>query len=136
VHAVNNVVEIRMQQRFAAANGNNRRSQFLQLVYPAQHLRGCDRLGKIVEFVAISARQIAPANRNQVSKQGMVRGRHGFQNLPDSVRISFQTLDTAAKPSRPGNHRTSVFAIYWCFFCRGLFCRRLSHQRLTHSKRT
>jgi hypothetical protein len=39
-----------------------------------------NRLGEIVVFVAIGARQIAATDRNQMNEDRVVRGRHSFQN--------------------------------------------------------
>ena len=59
-------VEVRMEQRFAAADRDNRGSKRRQLVDALQHLLGSDRFREAVEFVAVSARKIAAADGNDV----------------------------------------------------------------------
>ena len=63
-----------MQERFAAADGNNGRADFAQPVDPANHFRGVHRLRKIVKFVAVRAGQIAAPDRNDMHEQRMARG--------------------------------------------------------------
>ena len=72
--AADQVVKIRVEQRFAAAEGNDAGAQFAEMVDAAVHLFGWHGRGKIVIFVAISTSQIAAANGDDVSQDWMFRG--------------------------------------------------------------
>jgi hypothetical protein len=63
-----------MEQRFAAADGDNACPQVSQMVKPTNHDFGGQGLGKVVIFVAVSTREIAPADGNDVHKNRMASG--------------------------------------------------------------
>ena len=73
-HVSDDVIQFRMQQRLATAEGDNHRSQTRQFVNPALHCFQRNRLGEIVELVAVGARKIAAANRDYVRQDGPVGG--------------------------------------------------------------
>src|SRR5215470_999391 len=76
-----------MHQRLAAADRDHRCAQFAEFIDPVQHLLGRDRLGEVVEFVAVRAGQIATPDRNQMRQQRVVNRGYGLDDLPDSVSI-------------------------------------------------
>jgi len=89
---VNNVVQLRMQQRFPAADRDHGSAQIAQLIHPPQHLFGRHGLRKIIELVAVGAGQIAAPDRDQMRQQRMVRRHHGLQDLPQSMNVPFRRL--------------------------------------------
>ena len=64
-----------MQQRFAAALGDDRGAQFRQLIDAPEHLLERHGLREIVILVAVGAGKIAAANGDQVRQDGVVRAR-------------------------------------------------------------
>ena len=65
-NAADDVVEFGMQQRLAAADGDDGRTEGGEAVDAAEHLVERDGLREIVVFVAIRAREIAAADGNDV----------------------------------------------------------------------
>jgi hypothetical protein len=61
-----NRVEIGVQQRLAAAQRDDAGAQRRKSIDPAKHVVRGDRGGMIVELVAVPAREIAAAGRNEV----------------------------------------------------------------------
>ncbi len=59
-------VEVGMQQRFAAADGDDGRAHFAEAVDAPEHFLERHRLGEIVEFVAVGAGEVAAADRDDV----------------------------------------------------------------------
>ena len=70
--AGNDQIQVRMQQRFATANHNQRSAQPVQMINTIQHHTGFDWGGKIVVFVAVAASQITAANGDQVGLHNVV----------------------------------------------------------------
>jgi hypothetical protein len=66
------VIQIRMQERLTAAERYDACAQICEKIDAPQHFRWGNRLGKIVEFIAISARQIASPRGNDVGKYRVV----------------------------------------------------------------
>ena len=68
----NDIVQLRMQQRFAAADGDDVGTETGEMVQtPAHHVQR-DRLGMIVILVAISTGQIAAAHGDYVRQNRVV----------------------------------------------------------------
>ena len=95
-HVVNDVVQLRMQHRFTAAEGDHGGAEIFQLIDAPQHLFGRYGLGEIIELVAISASQIAAPDRNQMREQRMVGRHEGFEYLPQSMSIALDRFKFAA----------------------------------------
>ena len=81
-----------MQQRLAAADGDGGGAQRTQLVDALEHLVEGNRLGEIVEFVAVSARQIAAPHGNDVRQKRMVSRNHGTHNFAGPAQIAVEAL--------------------------------------------
>jgi hypothetical protein len=96
-----------MQERFAAADGNNGRPDFAQPVDPANHFRGVHRLRKIVKLIAVGAGQIAAPDRNDVHEQGMPRGE---QSPDDAAQFAGARAPGSQSPARFGAewHRLTI----------------------------
>jgi hypothetical protein len=73
-HVRDEFVELRMQQRLAAADGDHRGAHVREQIDAAFHFVDRHRVREIVEFVAVGAGQIAAADRDDVNEQGMARG--------------------------------------------------------------
>ena len=71
-NAANDVVKVRMKQRFAAANRDDGSAQLGQLIDAAEHDFRRDGFREIVEFVAVLAGKIAPTHWNNVREQWVV----------------------------------------------------------------
>ncbi len=67
-------VELGVEERLAAADGDDGGAHGTQAVNAAKHFVERDRVREIVEFVAIRAREIAAANRNDVREKRVARG--------------------------------------------------------------
>ncbi len=72
-NAADDLVEFGMQQGLAAADGDDRRSQFRQLVDTLEHEFSGNGFGKIVVLVAVLASQVAAADGNDMRQQRMIR---------------------------------------------------------------
>ena len=70
--AADNVIELRMQQRFPAANGDERGAQRRQLVHAAVHLIQRNRIREIVVLIAVGAGEIAAPHGNDVDLNWVV----------------------------------------------------------------
>ena len=64
--APNHVIELRMQQRLATRNSDDRRAQPPKLVDTTAHLGDGHRLGNVVKLIAIGACEIAAAHGHNV----------------------------------------------------------------------
>src|SRR5215470_3194764 len=82
--APDDVVQLRVEQRFAAADGNDGGAEFMEAVHPPQHEFERHRFGEVVELIAISAGEIASARRNDVRHDGVAAG---MQSLGYNVRL-------------------------------------------------
>ena len=76
-------VQVRVQQRLAAADGDDGGPKIGQAVQPLTHHLQRHRLGMVVVFVAVGARQIAAAHGNDVRHDGMVRGGQPLGDHPN-----------------------------------------------------
>jgi hypothetical protein len=70
----NDPLEIRVEQGFATAQRDDARAELCESVDTPQHVWRGDWRRVIVVLVAVRARQIAPANRNQMSGNGLISG--------------------------------------------------------------
>jgi hypothetical protein len=71
-HAADDLVEFRVEQGFAAADRDNGSSKLAELVDPLVKRLDGYRLADVVVLVAILARQITAAHRDDVRHDGMV----------------------------------------------------------------
>src|SRR4030088_1894062 len=67
--AANQVVELRMEQRLATGDGDNRRAQLGQLVHSLEHFAGRHGLGDVIKFVTVGEGEVGAANGNNMGKQ-------------------------------------------------------------------
>ena len=94
--AGDDLIQIWMQQRFPTTDHDQRGTQTMQMVDALQHYVNINWLGKIVEFVAIGARQIAASHGNQVSLDNMI----GVQK-PMRNEAKFPSAPTERNPIAP-----------------------------------
>lgn len=85
-NAANDVVEFGMQQRLAAADGDDGRAEGGEAVDATEHLVERDGLREIVVFVAIRAPQIAAPDGNDVREQGMLGRQQTLCDHPPASR--------------------------------------------------
>ena len=91
----------RMQQRFAAADGHDRRAQPRQVIDALLHGLERHRLGELVVLVAVLAREIAAAHGDDVRHHRMVGG---GQSLGDHLQFANAALVRLPRPPRtPGD---------------------------------
>ena len=76
----NDLVQAGMQQRFAAADGDDGGTQCGQKVEALADGFERHRLGAIVVFVAVGAGQVAAPHGDDVGQDGMVRGDQAFRD--------------------------------------------------------
>ena len=88
-NAGNDVIELGMQQGFAAADGDERGAQRGQLINAAVHFSERHRIREIVVFVAIGAGKITAPHGNDVDLDGMA-GRK--QALRDHFEFAKSTV--------------------------------------------
>ena len=102
----NELVEIRVQEWLAAADLDVRRAQSGQVVDTLAHRRQRHRRRVLVVLVAVGARQVAAANRNDLREDRMTRGleaarHHGglsplaVQSSEPALRLQHTEDDTA-----------------------------------------
>ena len=73
-NAADNFFQMRVQQRLASADGNDRGAERRQQIDAVEHLFQRDGLGEIVKLVAVSAGKIAAADGNQVRQDRVALG--------------------------------------------------------------
>ena len=83
-------VQLRMQQRLAAADGNDRCAHRAQPVDSLEHFLRRHRLRKIVEFVAVRAGQIAAADGNDMHQQRMARGDKSLRDHAELAQFAMR----------------------------------------------
>ena len=91
------LVQLRMQQRLAATNGDHGRAQLTQLVHTLEHQVERHRFGEVVVLVAVLTGQVAAAHRDQVRQQRMIRGEESPGNLAPAVNAARKRDLGAAK---------------------------------------
>lgn len=65
-NAGDDLVDLRMHHRFAARDRDDGRAKLRQFIDTLQHHIDRHRIARLVEFVAISTRQITPPHRHNV----------------------------------------------------------------------
>jgi len=95
-NARNDLIEFGMKQRLAAADGDHRGTKRSQLVHALKNGFGGNRLGKVIEFVAVFAGQIAAPDGNDVGQQGMVGRGQRVRDHPRSPEVAVERLQSAA----------------------------------------
>src|ERR1035438_5490565 len=109
-----------MEQRFAAGNGDGAGAQFGQLIQTLVHHIEGDRLGVVVEFVAIGAGQIAAAHGDDVRQNRVVRGGDSPADHPEFPNAAADRLPTPPEMQERVRHTAKSF--YYntvTAFCRG-----------------
>ena len=76
-NGANDFVEVGVEQRFAAADGDDAGAQAGQHFDPAQHLGGGHGIGDFVVLVAVGAGEIAAPHGDDVRQDGVVLGFDG-----------------------------------------------------------
>src|SRR6266496_4796344 len=84
-HATDNLIQLRMQQRLATADGNHGSPEFTKLIYAAENQIQRHWLGEVVVLVAVFACQITTTHGNKVRQQRMVGGEESPGNLAPAV---------------------------------------------------
>ena len=102
--APDNVVEIRVKQRLAAADGNDRRAQLRQLVDAPEHGLGRNRLREVVKLVAVLAGKIAAPHRDDVRQQRMVRRQESPGDHLRATQVALQRAPAASQFCLGRNH--------------------------------
>ena len=86
-----------MQQRFAAADGDDRSPHVGEQIEPLLHFFERHRLRLVVVLVAIAAIEIAAPHRNDVHEHRMLRRKQGFRNHAQLARARPQKTQTPAQ---------------------------------------
>src|SRR5437867_3126922 len=76
-------VELRMQERLSAADDQHSESKIGQPIDPLKHQIDRHWLGKVIELVAIRAREIASTNWYYVREDRMAGGKQPFGDHPE-----------------------------------------------------
>ena len=87
-------IEIGMQHRLAAAEGDDRSAKGGELVDPREHLRRRDRLRHLVVFVAIAAIDVAATDGDDVHQQRMIRTGEAAQEFAHGTGASAEGRKT------------------------------------------
>jgi len=106
-NAGDDLFEIGVEEGLAAANHDERRAQFGQVIDAAEHDADVDRLREVVVLIAVSTRQVTPAHGNDMRLDNVIRGK---ETLPDHLQFaqaSMPRLHFATEPGGKGRH-TSV----------------------------
>jgi len=90
-------VQVGMQQRLAAADGDDGGSQVGQAAKPLAHHFERYGFGMVVVFVAVGAREIAAAHGNDVRHDGMVRGGQPLGDHPNLTDAPVQAVPDSPK---------------------------------------
>src|SRR5438270_5195955 len=77
---LNNSIQVWVQKGFATAYGNDGSSKFRKAIYAPQNIDGCNRFREIVVLVAVSARQVAPADRHDMRHNRVSARFHGLRD--------------------------------------------------------
>src|SRR6266568_1185008 len=93
-----NLVQLRVQQWFAPADGDDGSPHARQDIQAFLHLLHGHRLRKIVEFVAIRARQVASPRGDDVHQEGMLRRNQCFRNRAQFARARVEEALRAPEP--------------------------------------
>lgn len=81
-NAADNVIEFGMEERLAAADGDDRSAEGSQAVNAPEHLLEWHGLRVIVKLIAICARQVTAADRNDVSEEWVTCGNERLGDHP------------------------------------------------------
>src|SRR5579859_5469015 len=96
--AANDVIKLRMQQRFTAADSNERGAQGSQLVHATIHLFQWNWIREIVIFIAIGAGEIAAPHGNDVDLNWMVRRKQTLRDHFEFAKSAVRGLEPAPDP--------------------------------------
>ena len=96
--AGDDAVQFGMQQRFAAADGDDGGSQGGQPVHALVHGFQGDGLGMAIVFVAVGAREVAAAHGNQVRHNRVAGGKQALGDHPEFAETPADTLGRLTEP--------------------------------------
>jgi len=97
--AANHFIQFRVQQRLTTAEGNDSGAKSRKKIDTAQHHFGQHWIGSFVVFVAIGAREIATADRDDVGKDGMMPR---FDRTRKHPRLTIAALERSQFPDSGG----------------------------------
>ncbi len=99
------LVDLWMHQRLAAADGDDGSAHAGQDVQSAFHLFQRDGLGKIIKFVAIGAGQVAAPVGDNVHQDGVLGGNQGLANHAQFAQPRVREAEAPAHPHSSGRLR-------------------------------
>ena len=94
--AGDDLVEIGMQERLAAADGDDGGAQRAEPVNAAEHFLGGNGIREIVVFVAIGAGEIAAAHGDDMDQQGMAGGKQAFREETNLAQLAVRGTERLA----------------------------------------
>ena len=97
-----------MQQRFAAAERDDRGAERGQLVEPFQHYVGRNGRREVIVLVTVGAGEIAPADGNDVRHHGVIGRRDAFEQHAPLARAPVQGPDVSAEFKSQVRHRQGL----------------------------
>ena len=92
------LIEVRVQQWLAAADFDVRRAQAGQVVDPLAHGRQGHRRRMLVELVAVGARQVAAADRNDLGEDRVIRGLEAARHHSGFPPLAVERSEHARPP--------------------------------------
>ena len=95
--AGDDLVQLRMQQRFATGDGDHAGAEASQIVDAAQHFRQGNGFGNIVKLVAIGAGKIASAHGHNMRHIGMAGRRQRVRNGGKFANSPGRSFNAAGK---------------------------------------
>ena len=84
--ARDDLVQLGMHERLAAADRNDSGAERRQMVEPLVHGLQRNRLRKVIVLIAVGTRKVAAAHRNHMRQNGMVRGGQPFRDHLEFAR--------------------------------------------------
>src|SRR5215471_8427113 len=118
-NAVDNLIEIGMEQGLATANGDDRCAELRKAVDAAQHEFGRDRVRDIIELIAITTGKIAAADRHDVGHDGMPARLHRPGHHPSLTHMEGRSKQLAPN-TRQGHDAPPRIEISYSAFPRGM----------------
>lgn len=83
--ACDDLVYLRVHHRFAAGDSDDGRTELGELVYPLKHCIDRHRIARLVVFVTVGTRQIAPPHWHNVYQNGMPGRSKSTHRVPYSA---------------------------------------------------
>ena len=110
-------IQLRVQERLAAADGDDRSPHVREEIETVFHFLHGYWLRKIIEFIAVSARQVAPPRGNDVHQERVLGGN---QRLRDGAQFAHTCMQEALGPPKPDLYRSMRFAVSLAHESRGI----------------